>query len=383
MEELNKFAWDNSVESVDFFGEVESNPNFSTDEKEGKKELEDLDQSEEKKEIEEELEDVFKDIEVSNTDEETSEDSEEDEEGEDSSDLKKTKEVKTKTEINNSGVANFLKEKGFLNFELEEGEELDEEKAFSLIEDKFEESVDSKVEELMKTLPDDVKNLVKYAVNGGDLNSYLSNIASTTKSITKDLDLEDEKNQEFLVREKLKSQGEDDEYIQTQIDFLKEKDKLGDVAEKYFDKVIEEKEKRERELVEQQKEARKQAKENQIKFKKEISSLLEEKEEVKGLKFNKQDKRELPEYISSASIELQDGRTITPFYNDLFETLKDKDKTLLLAKLIKSDFDFSSIEKQAETKSTKQVKDNLERKNETSVKKGSSQPKRITDYFND
>lgn len=377
MEKLNKFAWDNNVESVDFFGEVETNPNLKNDEKDAKDKLEDLDDSQEKKETDEELVDVFKDVENIDTNEE------EEEEEEESSDSSKTNKKESNTEINNLGVANFLKEKGFLNFELEDGEELDEEKAFSLIEDKFEESVDSKVEELMKTLPEDVKNLVKYAVNGGDVNSYLNTISSTTKSITKDLDLEDEKNQEFLVREKLKAQGEDDEYIQSQIEFLKEKNKLGDVAEKYFEKVLSERETKEKELVEKQKQAKKEAKENQLKFKKEISTILEEKEEVKGLKFNKQDKRELPEYISSASIELQDGRTITPFYNDLFETLKDKDKTLLLAKLIKSDFDFSSIEKEAQTKSTKQVKDNLERKNETSVKKGSSQPKRITDYFND
>lgn len=377
MEQLNDFAWDNSTESIDFFGEVEYNPN-KTSTKEGEESLEELEKDPKEKEKEkeegqsEEESDVFKDIEVVEKEEEESEEEPED---------KSRKEKVVKQELNNVGVASFLKEKGFLNFELEEGEELDDDKASTLIEEKFESSVEEKVNDLIKDLPDSVKNLIKFVSNGGSENEYFSSMQNKgATTISKDLDLEDEKNQELVVRYKLQAQGEDEEDINTQIEFLKEKGKLEDTANKHFNKIIEDLDKEAEALVERQKKAKKEAKENQIKFKKEISTILEEKKEIKNLKFSDQDKKELPDYISNQSVELNDGRSITPFYHDLFETLKDKDKTLLLAKLIKSDFDFSQIEKQAKTKQAKEVEDNLQR-NQTSVSKGSSQPKRLTDYF--
>lgn len=383
MEQLDNFAWDNSTESIDFFGEVENNPNLTkTEDGETKlKDLEDSSKKEEKKKEEksEEEIDAFKDLE-----EEKKEDSEEEEDNDDESE--KSSEDKKKTnnkdvKLDNIGVVSYLKEKGFLDFELEEGKELDEETASTMLEDKFEESIENKVNELIKELPETVKNLVKYAANGGDVNAFINGLKSKPTEITKDLDLDDEKNQELVVRMKLEAQGEDADDIETQIEFLKEKGKLADIAEKHFEKVLKETEEKEAELVEKQKLARKKAKEDQIKFKKEISDLLDEKEEINNLKFTNKDKKDLPEYISSPSIELQDGRVITPFYNDLFETLKDKEKTLLLAKLIKSGFDFSDIEKFIKTKQATEVKENLRRTDKTSVSKGSSQPKRITDYF--
>lgn len=55
MEELNDFAWDNSTESIDFFGEVEYNPNkVST--KEGEESLEELEKDPKEKEKEKEEE---------------------------------------------------------------------------------------------------------------------------------------------------------------------------------------------------------------------------------------------------------------------------------------------------------------------------------------
>lgn len=377
MDGLDKFAWDNTTESIDFFGEVEYNPNKQEDKsKEAKEGLDDLEKEKtketEKKEIPKEEEDAFKEFET--TEKETEED--------ESEDSKKTSETTTK-ELNNIGVASFLKEKGFLDFELEEGEELDEDKASTLIEEKFEESVETKVNDLIKGLPETVKNLVKFAANGGNVTEYLSALQSRgSDKISKDIDLEDEKNQELVVRHKLAAQGEEDEDIETQIEFLKEKGKLGDVAEKHFSKWVKESEDEEKAFAENQKNARKVAKENQIKFKKEISSLLQEKDEIYNLKFSDTEKKELPDYISNASIELEDGRKMTPFYSDLFETLKDKEKTLALAKIIKKGLDFSDIEKSAKTKQTKELKENLQRTEKTSVSKGSSQPKRLTDYFN-
>lgn len=377
MEKLNEFAWDSATESVDFFGEVEYNP-AKVKTEEGAEALEDFekepeeDKTPDKKNIKstEEEVDVFKDL------EDTFDNQEEEEE----ENTIKTK--STNVELNNVGVASFLKEKGFLDFELEEGEELDDDKAALLIENKFEDSIEEKVKELIGDLPDTVKNLVKFAANGGDVDSYISKLRDKgLGTITKDLDLDEEKNQILVVKQRLLAQGEDEDDVEDQIEFLKEKGKLADAAEKHFSKWKKEVEKSEEDLVESQKKIKKQNKENQIKFKSDISKILSEKEEIQNLKFSQSDKKDLPNYISTPSVELEDGRVLTPFYHDLFETLKDKEKTLLLAKLIKSGFDFSDIEKTVKTKQAKEVKENL-RRTETSTSKGSSQPKRLVDYFN-
>ena len=63
------------------------------------------------------------------------------------------------------------------------------------------------------------------------------------------------------------------------------------------------------------------------------------------LRISKKESRELPDYITNANIETEDGRVTTGFYNDLSKALRDKNKILALAKIIKTDFDFSDIEK--------------------------------------
>jgi len=65
--------------------------------------------------------------------------------------------------------------------------------------------------------------------------------------------------------------------------------------------------------------------------------------------------------------------------------MKDKEKLVLMAKLLRNDFDFSSITKSIDTKRTRELKDNLQRQAESkSVKSnnGSSQkPQRLIDLL--
>ena len=93
----------------------------------------------------------------------------------------------------------------------------------------------------------------------------------------------------------------------------------------------------------------------------------------------------MPEYISSQTVKMNDGRVITPFYRDLFEAMKDKDKLVLLAKLVKTDFDFTPLAKNIDTKRTKALKEDLQRQKEKNKTigsaGGSSQTKRLADYF--
>jgi len=63
---------------------------------------------------------------------------------------------------------NLLKEKGLIDFELEDNQELDEEEA-----------IENRVEELFTELPDIVKQIVKYAKDGGNLDRLFENLAKT------------------------------------------------------------------------------------------------------------------------------------------------------------------------------------------------------------
>ena len=64
--------------------------------------------------------------------------------------------------------------------------------------------------------------------------------------------------------------------------------------------------------------------------------------------------------------------------------MKDKDKLVVLAKLVKNNFDFSDIEKNIETGKTRELKEKIQRQKDSKIPKsagGSSQPKRLADMF--
>lgn len=284
----------------------------------------------------------------------------------------------------NVGTLSFLKEKGLVNFELEEGEELTEEKAEAILEDSYEESVENRVAEIMQELPDEVKNIVKYSMNGGNIGQLLSTMASQpTAKITEDLDLEDEANQVLVVSKAREALGEDQDTIDTYIDFLKESGKLKAQSEKDKAKIVSAQAKLTEQEAERTKLAKKQAKENHRKFKNEITSFVLETEKVGDLSLTKEDKKILPSFISDRNKQLEDGRTVTGLQEALYKALNDKEKTIQLAKILQSDFDFSSIKKAGKTETTREIKRDLTRSKNNSVSKTGKTIKKtqLADFF--
>lgn len=373
--ELDTFQWDQSVEEVDFFGEVTKNPS--------KVAAEDAEKEKDKEKEEPEVIDFFGDTGIED-DPEGKDDPEGDADKADK--LDKDEDGDKPAVLSNVGVASFLKDKGLIDFELEEGTELEEDDAEALIEEGFETSVENKVGVLMAALPDSVKNLVKFAMNGGDPDEYLSTISkSSAKGVTGKMDITKESNQEEFMKFKLAGEGNDEEYIEAQIEFLKDSGKLDSIATKAFNNWKSKEDERAAELVEQQKQQVAQTKKNQLEYKREISEHLSEIENINNLKFTKKDQKDLPEYIGDNSVTLEDGRKITPFYRDLFASMKDKNKLAVLAKLVKNNFDFKDIETAIATKQARNVKEDIQRQKtgkKLNTASGSSQPKRLADYFN-
>lgn len=372
LENLDEFqGWDDIETQEDFFSMEEEQ---ETEEVETSEEETQEEETSEEEEEETQEEDFF-----SETSEEEEEETEEEEE-----------ETQSSTVI---ATANFLKEKGLLDFELEEGEELTDELAEEIIEDKFDESVESRMKELFEELPPVVKQLNNYVIKGGDVRTFLQTlIDSDVQGIEEDIDLEQEENQELVTREMLKAEGYDADYIDTQIEFLKDSGKLKMVSGTKFNKWKKERQEKAKELADQQELDRQEQKRKERKAKSDSIAYFKENEAVGELTFTKEDKKQLPSYMNDKTVKLQNGGTLTQMQKELFYDIpKNKEAFTQLAVLMRNrnedgTFNFESIIEQTKTKVVKGVKEKVRRsKNQTPGKsKGRkvNTNKRLADYFN-
>ncbi len=272
--------------------------------------------------------------------------------------------------------ANLLKEKGIIDFELEEGEELTDELADELVEEGFDNAVDNRVKELFDGLPDIFPQMVKFVKEGGDPNEFLATvIKQSSTGISAGLDMEKESNQELVMRNTLKEQGYDDEYIDLHIDNLKDANKLKSVSEKQYNLWNKKNEKETAELVEKQTKQRELEKQTIKNNKNKLAETLNSIDDLGGIKLNAKDKKELPSYMYDKTVTLNNGATITNFHKEVWEAMGNEKTALQLAKLLRTrtkdgSFDFSKIEKTAKTEYTRKIKNEVQRnKNEITPNK--------------
>jgi hypothetical protein len=197
-------------------------------------------------------------------------------------------------------------------------------------------------------------------------------VQHATSGINKNSDIDNEDVQVLAVTMDLRNQGHDQEYIDAQIEFLKEKDKLEGIAKKSFDKIVAEQEAETAGQVERQKQVLDNKKKAAREYKNNITTHINSLEDAGGLPISKQDKTVLPTYISEPTVELQDGRFVSEMQADLFKVMADKDKIVLLAKLLKSDFDFSAIERRKQSQAARGIKDEIQRADKTQTITSSS-----------
>lgn len=279
------------------------------------------------------------------------------------------------TKVDSKSTLEFLKEKGLVDFELEEGQALTEELAENILEDSWDNSIDAGIDEVLKDLPPALKNMIKFVTDGGDFATIFTKMAGAASTgLSKDTDMTKEENQVLALTADLREQGYDDEYIETHIQVLKDSGKLETISTKAFDKITTKQAAEEAAELARVSTAKETAKKKQREFKAELTTHLGAIKEVNGLALNAKDQKELPSYISDINVELADGRVTTGLQKDLFSIFGDKDKLVLLAKLVKSEFDFSSIAAKSVTKHVKEVNAGLQH-TATDIKgsKGSSQ----------
>lgn len=363
--------WDNAETTEDLFSELNTEE-VSTDDTSAEEVVKKLNEETEDEQLSQQEEDLFEKEDEENTDFST--DNEEEE-----------------VEGSNITVLKTLKEKGFLDFELEDDAELTEELAEELIEDKFEETIEERIKEKMTGLPEEAQQILQYVLNGGSVGDYLNQVSNTSKGqLSEDLDLSLESNQALVVREILAEEDFDEETIETQISLLKDSGKLESFAAKKFEKWVEDTKKVKNNLIKEQEQRKREIKETIRESKKKISETLNEVEEIGGLETSRDDKRVLPSYINDRTVKLQNGAEISQLQKELFYDLPKNDKAMIqLAILMRNrnqdgTFNFDNIAKKIQTNLTKDLKQNL-RRSKTNIPKsgikGSSKGKSLADYF--
>lgn len=254
-----------------------------------------------------------------------------------------------------------LKEAGiFKHVELEDGEELDADRLYELQQEEIEAEVTSRLDAwASQELDEDAKAFIKFKIQGGDTSEFFKTYQSTSEITLGDI--EDEDYQDNLIRYQLQKEGWDKDEIEDRLEFLTESNKKAKFAERYHDRLIKEQEKEKQALVRQAEEQKIRAKQQEEQFRVSIKDTLDTNKEINGIKFTDKDKGNLINFLTKRE-KLEDGRVITGFQRKLSESFTDPKKIALLAKILNDDFDFSSFEKSAITKKTKEIKRNIEQR---------------------
>lgn len=273
----------------------------------------------------------------------------------------KTKKESTTDNAFYEDVYKDLKEAGiFKHIELEDGEELDADRLYELQQEEIEAEVTSRLDAwASQELDEDAKAFIKFKIQGGDTSEFFKTYQNTSEITLGDI--EDEDYQDSLIRYQLQKEGWDRDEIEDRLEFLTESNKKSKFAERYHDRLIKEQEKEKQALVKQAEEQKIRAKQQEEQFRASIKDTLDTNKEINGIKFTDKDKNNLINFLTKRE-KLEDGRVITGFQKKLSESFNDPKKIALLAKILNDDFDFSSFEKSAITKKTKEIKRNIEQR---------------------
>ena len=254
-----------------------------------------------------------------------------------------------------------LKEAGiFKHVELEEGEELDADRFYELQQEEYDKEVEERLSTwATKDLDEDAQAFIKFKLQGGNTSEFFKTYQNTSEITLGDI--EDEDYQDSLIRYQLQKEGWDRDEIEDRLEFLTESNKKPKFAEKYHNRLVQEQEQEKQALVKQAEEQKARARQQEEQFKTSIKETLDTNKDINGIKFSDKDKNGLINFLTKKE-KLEDGRVVTGFQRKLSESFSDPKKIALLAKILNDDFDFSSFEKSAITKKTKEIKRNIEQR---------------------
>lgn len=283
----------------------------------------------------------------------------------------------------------FLEQKGLIEYELEEGETLTNERAEEILEDGLDSMFEERIEELFENVPEIVKEMNKFVLKGGDINEFLDTVAVQNQSGLKEgMDMTVEANQEAVIRHGLSEEGYDEEYIKAQIEFLKDSNRLEKHADTHFKKWDKKRKADQAAILASRQQRQEDEKKKRRALKNEVATFLRENEQITGFTVTKKDVKSLPNYMSDRTVKLENGNQITSMQRDLMRVLNSPTGSVQMAKLLRAadengELSFDEITKETETKVVKKVRENV-RRNKNSIKTqsgGNKKPRKLADYF--
>ena len=254
-----------------------------------------------------------------------------------------------------TSLAQDLQSRGY-DLGLEEGGQLDERGFYDKLTGFVGNSVKGAIEQWKSGFDEESQQYIRFIQNGGKPADYYKTIGASS---WRNYDTSTETGAESLVRYYLKNvEGADDDFITDEITDLQDTDKLQRKAELY-EKRLDEKSKQERNiLIEQQERQRIDAERAEQERVAHLQKASVRIKEVGGVPI---DGGKVFDYITRPTVKEGNGY-VSPFGAKLKEVLSgDTEKLFLLAELLRTDFDFGAIERQAETKVTRKTKDLLQR----------------------
>lgn len=280
-------------------------------------------------------------------------------------------------------LADELKEAGvFANVKIGEDEEVTEERFVELQDEEINLRVDETFEAFFEELDEDGTAFLKFKKEGGDTRQFFNHMKQQLEDPVGDL--EDEKFQKKFLRHYYETYDDmDPEDIDGHLELLEDGGRLGKYAKKFHTKVENLKKEAKKDFEERSKEAVKTRDKAKLDYQKNLKTTLDKTDSVGAFPVTVKDKRELYTYITKPVQKVGKNSYITQFQADMNDVGKDFEKMILMAKLVKQDFDIGDIEKKVETKKVSRIKEKLT-KQKSNRRPGSgsgSKGKSLSDFF--
>ena len=282
-----------------------------------------------------------------------------------------------------SVLAAEMKEQGiFSSVEIPEGE-LTQEQFVELQETEVENRVQETFEGFFEEMDDDGKAFLKFKKQGGKTSEFLKTLKNVSDYPSGDI--EEESFQTRALKYYYKNiENLDDDDIDDKLEWLEEGGKKEKYAKRYYKKIRDIEKAEKAAIIRKTEDESRSADEKAETFKATLKGKLDEIETIKDFSLAKKEKGELLNYITKPSVKVGKNKYITEFQKGLKDISNNYEGLILLAKLLKSDFDMSSLKVKTETKQVRELKNNLQRtrKEVKPTNSGSSGNKQLSDFFN-
>jgi hypothetical protein len=228
-----------------------------------------------------------------------------------------------------------------------------------------------------------VKLVEDIFINKVPIQQYLQMF--NNEQIVENVDLNNEVNQERVVRLYLAKTGMDEDEIEDQLTFAKDNDRLGSYAKKYHGKLVERMQQERAVLAQDNAQRVQEVQQKEQMRQQQYASVLEDsikKGEIEGYPINETTASDLFDFVLSKPHVLPNGQRITDFEFKL-ATMRQEDpsKFLAIARLVQNDLDLTPIKRKGVTEETNSIFNDLKTKTKKSTKGTRSNQDLFTRYF--